>query len=115
MALRRDALRVSPGAAVVMTLLLSLVLLPAISLSDDVLAKQEAALPLSSQSWRLAVEGTSLVTEVLLAVALYTVLLLCFSQLLGLAQPGKLNRAIRPVARWLARSQRLRPPLSFAR
>ena len=107
----RGRLRVPAGGAIFLTVLLCVILLPAISLSDDLLMRQQAQLPLAAQSWRLAVEGSELVTDVLLAVALPLVwmILARFAPAPLAAEPVRVSR---PVARWLTRSQRLRPPLA---
>ena len=110
--LRRGTIRLPVSSTLLLVAMLCLVLLPAISLSDDLLASDQADLPVAAQTWRLAMEPSALATDVLLAVALpFPFLLLSFGT--GLA-PRSLEtvRVFRPVARWLTRSQRLRPPLS---
>ena len=112
--LRRGTIRLPVAATLLLVALLCLVLLPAISLSDDLLAGDQADLPVAAQTWRLAMEGSALATDILLAVTLPFVLLL-FEFAAGRAQRAlEPTRAYRPVARWLTRSQRLRPPLAMS-
>lgn len=108
--LRHGAIRLPVPSTLLLVGMLCLVLLPAISLSDDLLSADQADLPVAAQTWRLAMEGSALATDLLLAVALPLAFLL-----LGFGSPFaprslEITRAFRPVARWLTRSQRLRPP-----
>lgn len=112
--LRRGMVRLPAGSALFLTVLLGLVLLPAISVSDDLLARQQSALPLTAQSWRLAVDGSELATDALLAVALPLAWVVFREFAKRTPQAAARVRVHIPVARWLTRSQRLRPPLSAA-
>ena len=46
---RRDALRIAPMGAVTVTLLVCFLVLPVISVSDDLMETRQAALPLSAR------------------------------------------------------------------
>lgn len=110
-AARRGAIRTSTAAAMCIAVLLAFILLPAISITDDLIAAQQAALPLSGQTWRMASEGSANGLE-LLAIGLYLVLLMSF---LAETQARVRNQwSVRPLAGRLARSQRLRPPPALA-
>ena len=106
--IRRRTLRVSTASAITLALLVGIVLLPAISLSDDMLEAHQAALPLSAQTWRMSSEGASVGVEL---VPILTVCLL----LLARSTPGAQiiedgDWDMHPHSAWLARSLRLRPP-----
>lgn len=105
---RYGAKRISMGSAMVLTLLICFILLPAISVSDDLLDAQQAALPLSGQTWRIASEGISSGLDQLLAVALYLMLLMCF--LVEARTTDQDQWSVRPLAGRLVQCQRLRPP-----
>jgi hypothetical protein len=104
---RRGRIALSLTAAILLAIIIGFILLPVISVSDDLMAARQAALPLSGQTWRLASEGSASGLE-LLALGL------CLAVLMGfLAEAHALVRdqwAVRPLAGRLARSQRLRPP-----
>ena len=105
---RRGAVRIAPVAAVTMTLLICFLLLPIISVSDDLMEARQAALPLSAQTWHLSSEGASVGLEVIPAIE-------AFAHLLGCnAVKGQVvddsARGVRPMEAWLTPSQRHRPP-----
>ena len=106
---RGGAIRVSMASAMMLALLICFILLPVISVSDDLLDARQAALPLSSQTWRVASEGSSNGLSQLLAVGLYLLLLMCF--LIEVRTTNQDQWPVRPLAGRLVRSQRLRPPL----
>lgn len=107
-AVRRGKIRLSMVAAMTLALLVCFILLPVISISDDLLANTQAALPLSGQSWRIASEDSSIGLDLLLAVAAFLLLLACFQTEFRRSREDLWD--IRPLAGWLARSLRLRPP-----
>jgi len=109
---RRGTVRISMASAMTLALLICFILLPAISMSDDLLEARQAALPLAGQTWRMASEGASAGLDGLLAVGLYLLLLMCF--LIETRTSKQDQWDIRPLAGRLARSQRLRPPPSVA-
>jgi hypothetical protein len=104
--------RVSISSALILAFLVCIILLPVISLSDDLLATRQAALPESEQSWRLASHDAAARVEALLAFAAYLLLLL---PLQSQTSEGWTHTAVlRPIAAVLARSQHLRPPRVLA-
>jgi hypothetical protein len=105
---RRGAVRLPMVSAMTLALLICFILLPVISVSDDLLEAQQAALPLSGQTWRMASEGVSAGLDKLLIVGLILLALLTF--LIEGRAPYQDQWNIRPLAGRLARSQRLRPP-----
>jgi hypothetical protein len=104
---RRGNVRLSLASAMLLALLLCFILLPVISISDDLLVTRQAALPLSSQSWRVATEDASVGLDLLLALAFYLLLACCLT---GCRRKREDLWEVRPLAGRLARSQRLRPP-----
>lgn len=96
------------ASAMMLALLLCFILLPVISISDDLLATYQAALPQTRQTWRMASEDSSVGLDLLLAVAACLLLLACFE--VESRRSGKDVWNIRPLAGWLALCQRLRPP-----
>jgi len=105
---RGGSVRVSMTSAMMLAMLICLILLPVISVSDDLLDAQQAALPLSGQTWRNASEGISSGLDQLLAVALLLMLLMCF--LIEVRTTDQNQWSVRPLAGLLVRCQRLRPP-----
>ncbi len=95
-----------------LALLLCFILLPVISLSDDLLAIRQATLPESEQVWRVTSHDPSVGLDIVLAVAAYLLLLLAVQRewRLGIRE----GRVVRPMAAQLARLQRLRPPPQLA-
>ena len=110
-ALAARKLQVSRRAAFTAAALLCLVLLPVISMSDDLLESRQAALPLASQTWHLASEAASVGMELLSAICTYLLFLAAPLLLQVYVAP---ERAARQQSAWLMRSQRLRPPPAFA-
>jgi hypothetical protein len=94
--------------AITLALLIGFILLPVISISDDLLEQRQAALSLSSQTWRMATEGVSAGLDKLLAIGFILLLLMSFFVETPIAFRDQWD--IRPLAERLARSQRLRPP-----
>jgi hypothetical protein len=105
---RCGEIRISMTSAMMLAMLICFILLPVISVSDDLLDARQAALPLSGQTWRIASEGISSGLDQLLAVALYLMLLMCF--LIEVRTTDQDQWSVRPLAGRLVRSQRLRPP-----
>ena len=68
----------SMAIAMTLAVVMCLILMPLISVSDDLLEAQQAALPISGQTWRLASEDASAGLDDLLMVGLYLLLLMCF-------------------------------------
>ena len=95
-------------SAMMLTLVFCFILLPIISISDDLMEAQQAALPLSGQTWRIASEGLTAGLDKLVAVAF------CFQPLvyavLNVRVPRMEATDTRTLAERLTRSQRLRPP-----
>ena len=104
--------RISMASAVMLATLICFILLPVISVSDDLLDARQAALSLSGRTWRIASEGISSGLDQLLAVALYLSLLMCF--LIEVRTTDQDQWSVRPLAGRLARSLRLRPPPCLA-
>ncbi len=109
---QRDALQVSPAAALTATFAVCLLLLPVISMSDDLLQSHQNELPLAAQTWHLASEGAAVGLEV--STLLGASLLLLFLTFMPLRIKVEPARRVRPHSAWLTRSQRLRPPPSVA-
>lgn len=111
-ALRRGTLTATPAAALTATFAVCLLLLPVISMSDDLLRAQQDNLPLSAQTWHLAAQDaeTGLVVTSLVDACLLALLFLC----LMVAVPAAPERMVRRHCAWLTRSQRLRPPPPLA-
>ena len=109
---RRGRVRLPMASAMFLALVIGLILLPVISVTDDLLAVRQATLPLSGQTWRIAAEDVSVGLDLLLAVAGYLLLLLCWE--IATRLPRKDLWDVRPLAGRLARLQRLRPPPSVA-
>jgi hypothetical protein len=95
-------------SAMTLGLLLCFILLPIISISDDLLANRQAALPLAGQSWRIASEDAATGLDLMLAMAAYLLLLLCVD--IDVQRSDEGYGGGRVLAGWLVRSQRLRPP-----
>lgn len=111
-AVRRGEVRVPAHSAFLLGLVVCFLLLPVISVSDDLLESRQDALPLSAQTWHLAWEGASVAVELLSIVSLF---LLLFEDALGYSRrTTEGDWDIHPFSAWLTRSQRLRPPLRLA-
>jgi hypothetical protein len=109
---RRGVVRLPMARAITLALLIGFILLPVISVSDDLLEAHQAALPLSGQTWRIASEGVSAGLDKLLTIGFILLLLMSFLTAAPLNERDQWD--IRPLAGRLARSQRLRPPPSAA-
>jgi hypothetical protein len=105
---RGGAIRMSMASAMMLAMLICFILLPVISVSDDLLDARQAALPLSGQTWRVASEGFSSGLSQLLAIGIYLMLLMCF--LIEVRTTDQNQWSVRPLAGRLVQSQRLRPP-----
>jgi hypothetical protein len=105
---RRRTVRTSIASAITLAMLICFILLPVISVSDDLLDARQAALPLCGQTWRVASEGISSGLDTLVAIGVYLMLLMCF--LLETRTTDLDQWSVRPLAGRLVRSQRLRPP-----
>jgi hypothetical protein len=111
-AAQRGLVRVSTTAAVTLIFLICILLLPVISMSDDLLMARQAELPPSAQTWRVAWEGASTALELvpLLCACLFLIAALAVGN-----QPFEtIDRMFWPQSAWLTRSQRLRPPPTHA-
>ena len=108
-AIRRGAVRLPPVTALLVVLSLCFLLLPVISVSDDILEQNQAALPLSGQTWHMAWEGASVGLELVSIVSACLLLLACAApEVARLMVDGWVEK--RHICQWLTRSQRLRPP-----
>ena len=109
---RAGSVQISLPSAILLALLLCFILLPVISVSDDLLAMRQATLPESEQSWHTASHDTAVNLEISLAVAAYLFLL---SALRARTRRYLFeSRVVQPMAARLVRLQRLRPPPSSA-
>jgi hypothetical protein len=109
---RAGSVRLSMASALMLAFVLCTILLPVISLSDDLLATRQAALPQSEKSWRLASHDAAAGVATLLAFAAYLMMLLASPPQTG--EGWTRACVLRPMAAILVRSQRLRPPPAFA-
>src|ERR1700761_5346474 len=91
-----------------LAVLICILLLPVISISDDLMEAQQAALPLSAQTWRMASEGASVGLELLSIVATCLLLLACFAVAAKFVLERERDR--RPQSVWLAHTLGIRPP-----
>jgi hypothetical protein len=109
---RAGSMRVSMASALVLAFVLGIILLPVISVSDDLLAARQATLPAPEQVWRLVSHDASVGVDTLVALGAYLLLLLALQQ--ECRDGWRNTRVLRPMAARLARAQRLRPPPMFA-
>jgi hypothetical protein len=105
---RRGTIKVSMTTAMTLAVVMCFILMPLISVSDDLLAARQAALPISGQTWRIASEGASAGLDELLLVGLYLLMLMCFRPEAHASQHDQCE--VHPLTGRLTRSQRLRPP-----
>jgi hypothetical protein len=105
---RRGTVKVSMMTAMTLAIVMCFILMPLISLSDDLLEAQQAALPVSGQTWRMASEGASTGLDQLLMIGLYLLMLMCFRTEAPASQRDECQ--CYPLSSRLVRSQRLRPP-----
>ena len=101
-------MKVSMATAMTLAVIMCFILMPLISVSDDLLEARQAALPMSGQTWRMASEGASAGLDELLMIGLYLLLLMCFSIEAPVSQRDQCE--VSPLTGRLVRSQRLRPP-----
>ncbi len=105
---RRRTAPLPMASAMALTVLVCFILLPAISISDDLLAAKQAALPQSAQTWRMASQDASVGLELVITVIADLLLLIFFGADSNLSCRSVWD--VRPFAGRLVRSQRLRPP-----
>jgi hypothetical protein len=105
---RRGTVKVSMTTAMTLAIVMCFILMPLISVSDDLLEAHQAALPVSGQTWRMVSEGASTGLDQLLMIGLYLLMLMCFRTEAPASQGDEFER--RPISSRLVRSQRLRPP-----
>jgi len=105
---RRGTVKVSIATAMTLAVVMCFILMPLISVSDDLLEARQAALPTSGQTWRLASEGASAGLDDLLMIGLYLLMLMCFRIEAPASQRDQCE--VHPLTERLVRSQRLRPP-----
>jgi hypothetical protein len=98
-------------SAMALAALICLILLPAISASDDMMVASQAGLPLSQQTWRMMSEDFSAGVE-LPPIDLFLVLLICLLTATGAVVER--CRSVRQIVGRIVVSQRLRPPPSVA-
>jgi hypothetical protein len=95
-------------SAMSLAVMICFIMLPVISISDDLLAGRQSALPYSAQTWKMASEGASAGMGYILLAGLYLLLLT------GLLMEDRTilttQWVMRPLAAQLVRAQRLRPP-----
>lgn len=104
---RRGRVKLPLASALMLTVVLCFILLPIISITDDLL-ETPAALPLSGQTWRLASEG--LTAGLSKQIAVEFCFRLVVHGMLNMRVSHKVQTDTRTLAERLARSQRLRPP-----
>jgi hypothetical protein len=105
---RRGTIKTSMATAMTLAAVMCFILMPLISVSDDLLEARQAALPLCGQTWRIASEGASAVLDELLMIGLYLLMLMCFRAEAPASQRNQCE--VHPLTERLVRSQRLRPP-----
>ena len=109
---RRGTTRIPPLAAVMVTLLVCFLLLPVISVSDDLVEARQAALPLSAQTWHMASEGASVGLEAVSILGACLLLLGCELGKVQVIEEGQSGSRLMDA--WLTAVQRLRPPPAFS-
>ena len=107
-AVRRGQVKVSMATAMTLAVVMCFILMPLISVSDDLLEAQQAALPASGQTWRIASEGVSAGLDDVLMVAVYLLMLMCFRTEAPASHRDQCD--CHPNSGRLVRAQRLRPP-----
>ena len=105
---RRGVVKISMRSALTLALLVGFILLPAVSMSDDLVKSSQDGLPLSSQTYLMSFEGASVGLDLLPLAGLLMALLACLW--VTAARTPLSQWHVRPLAARLARSQRLRPP-----
>lgn len=107
---RSGSVQLRMTTAMTLAVVLCFILLPVISVSDDLLAMSQAAQPESEQTWRLASHDAQ--TGIAFLVAVVASLLLMIAPQVR-RMPIEL-RILRPIAARLARLHHLRPPPASA-
>ena len=105
---RRGQVRITTASAVMLTLLVCFLLLPIISVSDDLMEARQAALPLSAQTWHMSSEDASVGLEAISVIGSFLLLFGCNAVKGQLVDDSE--RGGRPMDAWLTPPQRLRPP-----
>lgn len=105
---RKGKVLLPMSSAMTLALLLGFILLPTISVSDDLMAARQSTLPLSSQTWKVASEDASTGFAGVIAPDLLLLLVVFFVAVSVLAPRDQWDMS--PLAERLARSQHLRPP-----
>jgi hypothetical protein len=105
---RRGTVKVSMATAMTLAVVMCFILMPLISVSDDLLEARQAVLPFSGQTWRMASKGASAGLDDLLMIGLYLLMLMCFRTEAPASQRDQCESD--PLTGRLVRSQRLRPP-----
>ena len=105
---RLGTVRRPMGVAMTLALLIGFILLPIISVSDDLMAARQSTLPLSSQTWRIASEDASTGFAGVVAPDLSLIIVISFPAAPPMAPRDQWDMS--PLAEQLAREQHLRPP-----
>lgn len=106
--LRRGRTTLTPMAAITLACVICLLLLPVISITDDLMEAHQAALPASSQTWRMASEDASVGLELVPVFCSFLLMLAMFLASTPIRRED--DGHLVPIASWLMRSLRLRPP-----
>ena len=111
--IRRGSIKLPAVSALTAAAVLCLLLLPVISMTDDLIDDHPPALPFAAQAWHLASDAASVGLEAvsLLSACLSLLIWALRSKLLPI---GANEPYTHPYAAWLTRAQRLRPPPAFA-
>jgi hypothetical protein len=96
------------SSAMTLALLIGFILLPAISVSDDLMAARQSAMPLSGQTWKIASDNAATGFGGTVAPDPLLEIVISFVTTASMAPYDQLN--VNPIAERLARAQRLRPP-----
>lgn len=111
-AVRRGDVKLKLGSSLGLALLIGFILLPSISVSDDLLESRQSHLPPAAQTYRIATQDAFSGVELLPIFGTLLVMILCLLIVQAGAPVSQWN--VRPLASRLTRSQRLRPPPSLA-
>jgi len=109
---RAGSVRISMASAMMLAFVLSIILLPVISVSDDLLSARQAPLPSSEQTWKLAFHDASFCESTLIVFAAYLLMLLALQPQRW--EPRRAAPALPLIVARLVRAQRLRPPPALA-
>ncbi len=114
-AVRKRTLTRSAPVALTAAVALCFILLPIISISDDLLQARERGLPLAAQTWHLAKEDASAGLDLTpMLQAWMRALLALLAEAVAVVVCAQPVRRKRTHCAWLTRAQRLRPPPEFA-